>query len=59
LKNGPGSLILVLKIAAILLQAGGSVDASFVATGVQLTNANLDRPVTDWRILSERRFAAS
>ena len=40
-------------------EAGGSVDASFVATGVQLTNANLDRPVTDWRILSERRFTAS
>ncbi len=35
-------------------EAGGSVDASFIATALQLINASAGVPVTAWKVLGER-----
>ncbi len=38
-------------------EAGGSLDLTFVATGVQLVNASQSVPVAGWKTLAERAFA--
>jgi 2'-5' RNA ligase len=39
-------------------EAGGSLDVSFNATAVHLVNASPSVPVTGWKALAERQFAA-